>query len=378
MRRKPAIVSIAVIGVGGLAVFMWFQASRRPRVGDLAFDSPKAVPASQRTGGNTAPAPHLDGVAKSFISNDLSKLETRFDDDTKLAQIRAAMLGILPKAADGATLIIDRVFKYGAVRPSVSPDGQYIVFTGYEDGKTSNLYLYSVATGTYRNLTESASQLSPHIGQGTFSPDGKRILFSGFPDTGLWAISVDGGTPELVLDRRDIISARWAPDGQEVLYTAVNIATRQSTSEVYSLSEHRVVRTIGGGDPNSTIVEPCMSPDGGSLAYVKVSGKGQTQQRSLVIEDLTSGSTTLLPFQGHGVQTPVFSPDGKRIAYRGGNYAWGEIYVYSVADGTETSVTKGSGTSPCWAGSDAIVFGSSRDTGRSQIYRINLPTAERK
>ncbi|OQY26609.1 MAG: peptidase [Candidatus Cloacimonetes bacterium 4572_55] len=85
-------------------------------------------------------------------------------------------------------------------RPSLSPDGGKIAFTGREDGGGSEVYLMDAAGGNERRLTYQGGQFGGLVVGWT--PDGDHIVYSasaGQPFLrvqALWKVKADGGFPE--------------------------------------------------------------------------------------------------------------------------------------------------------------------------------------
>lgn len=72
-----------------------------------------------------------------------------------------------------------------AEHPSISADGNFIVFCGLRQGR-SGIYLYNRSTGQLRNLTLN---LQAHVRNPTISADGRRIAFESSA-RGQWDIVV--------------------------------------------------------------------------------------------------------------------------------------------------------------------------------------------
>ena len=94
---------------------------------------------------------------------------------------------------------------------------------------------------------------------------------------------------------------------------------------------------------------------------------------------LAGGNVRRLSYQGGSSYDPMWSPDGKSIAYVVEKSGDGlEIYVMD-ADGKNPrrlTQSQGSNESPSWsADSRHIVFASTR-SGRSEIWAITLETGE--
>jgi TolB protein len=93
--------------------------------------------------------------------------------------------------------------------PSLSPDGQYIVYHSSAPDK-GGLRIMKVDGSEDAQLTSIASDRNPR-----FSPDGTRILYSNIDNNTLHVINRDGS------GRRDLGSGKypdWSPDGKEIVY----------------------------------------------------------------------------------------------------------------------------------------------------------------
>jgi len=117
----------------------------------------------------------------------------------------------------------------GSGGPVWSPDGKKIIFSGnlrpdYDyHPLDSEVYEVSVADGAVKQLTHrTGPDNAPSI-----SPDGKLIAYTGFDDryqghqtTHLYLMEADGANPRVVtasLDR-DVQAPRWTPDGRGVVF----------------------------------------------------------------------------------------------------------------------------------------------------------------
>jgi serine/threonine protein kinase len=75
-------------------------------------------------------------------------------------------------------------------RPSVSPDGRYVLFTSTRaEGGSMNIWRMDTDGGNLKQLTESQSDVLPYC-----SPNSQSVVYTG-PGTTLWRVSIEGGEP---------------------------------------------------------------------------------------------------------------------------------------------------------------------------------------
>ena len=93
---------------------------------------------------------------------------------------------------------------------------------------------------------------------------------------------------------------------------------------------------------------PALSPDARRLAYAARSP--ETQKASLWLTDFSTGTTTQLTFPPVVASKPVWSPDGRELAYRSSKNGGG-VYVRTIEGlGSERQILKDEdspGAVPC-------------------------------
>ncbi|KUJ67320.1 amidohydrolase [Streptomyces albus subsp. albus] len=137
------------------------------------------------------------------------------------------------------------------------------------------------------------------------SPDGRQVAFAAL--NSLWVADVSGGRPPRRVVRADptryLLAPTWSPDGRALVYADDRdglLAVRRR--ELAGGAE--TVLAEGGR------VHPVLSPDGGRLACLDMSG-------NLVVTELASGTERVLaaPLGGGGLPgRPSWSPDGRWLA----------------------------------------------------------------
>ncbi|MDR3692656.1 MAG: PDZ domain-containing protein [Fimbriimonas sp.] len=107
------------------------------------------------------------------------------------------------------------------VRPKISPDGQWVAFTGQYDGG-SNIYLIPITGGEPKRLTYD-SEPDSCLG---WTPDGKIAYASVSGNfinrqNRLWTVDPKGGLP-VATKINEVADISWFPDGHTMAYTRMN------------------------------------------------------------------------------------------------------------------------------------------------------------
>jgi len=242
--------------------------------------------------------------------------------------------GILRVSANGGTpeLIIpaEDDALYG---PELLPDGDSVLFSVITAGNqdAGQIVVQSLSTGERRVLVEGGSDAS-------YLPTGHLIYALG---DGLFAVRFDldslavfGGAVPLVQGvmraRSDLTaSANYgvSEDGT-LVYVAGTVAALERTL----VWVDRSGREEPLGVPPRTYVSPRISPDGTRVAL-----DVRDQDLDIWILELARETLTRLTFDPAQDESPVWSPDGQRIAFSssaGGGGASGTILFSQFADGT--------------------------------------------
>jgi hypothetical protein len=209
--------------------------------------------------------------------------------------------------------------------------------------------------------------------------------------TALYFLDLSRAVEKLVFSNRRVASVDFFPDGTNLLYSAVVGGTGTSQADLFfaqpdGQNEQRLTETPDA-DERSPRVDPFLR----TAAYEGPDESGVSRVYLLGSDPVTSGPTggTPLPGTPYVVGSdadPVFSPDGRSIAFRRltgtGNEGLGTWDLLTlVLDGTSAPTVLVTGPlfrgAPDW-GSNGIVFvETDGGTARSQLVLVSADGATR-
>jgi dipeptidyl aminopeptidase/acylaminoacyl peptidase len=274
---------------------------------------------------------------------------------------------------------IDDLFAFKRVSdPQISPDGKTVVYVVGEvdlaaNKTSSSLWLAAAdGKGEPRRLTNAAGKKDSHP---RWSPDGKHILFESnrSGEGQLWLIDVDGGEArKLTAISTEVSNPVWSKDGVAIAFVSSvypeysekpfkesdelnkkrkeeaeknpvkvkvfsRLFYRHWDSYVEDKRQHLFVMTASGGEPKdatpgdrdafptsstfSTGDNFTFSPDGKYLVFTAVPEKNEAWNTNYSIcrVPVTGGTTQwecLTKDNPAASSGPLFSPDGKQLAFR--------------------------------------------------------------
>ncbi len=243
--------------------------------------------------------------------------------------------------------------RYGsAVRPTLSPDGKWLVYGSRYEDKTG-LRIRELATGnerwlaypTQRDEMESRAPMDALPGM-TFTPDSKELIAS--YANKIWRVAVDGsGQTEIPFHVATTVEA-----GPE-------LAFRYPISD----SAQFTVRQIRDAVP---------SPDGKQLAFISLD--------RLYVMDWPTGTPRRVSTLNAIEAEPAWSPDGRSLAWVTWTDNGGRLYKSSIAAGRATAtvaLSRGAGMlrQPAWSPNGArIVLAKTAWQGRRDQTGVTSPT----
>ena len=183
--------------------------------------------------------------------------------------------------------------------PTYSPDGKRIAFVSHRDGNYE-IYLMNADGTDQHRLTQNPAQDR----QPAFSPDGKRIAFAS-DRTGnfeIYVMNVDGTHQHRLTHRRRIEDdPTFFASGKKMAFVRVVAGVPGLfTMRADGTHSHRLTH-------HSPLATPDVSPDGKRIVAWRPRGLGR-------IKAMQTDGTHFHDLGTPGF-TPVFSPNGKKIAF---------------------------------------------------------------
>ncbi len=229
---------------------------------------------------------------------------------------------------------------------------------------------------------DPASEIQPR-----FSPDGKKIAFAS-DRAGQWDIYIldlqQRATTQVTHNNDHEIAPAWSPDGKWLAYC--RLSSTSGDWELWTASlEDGTERFIGQG------LMPRFSPDGSRIAFQRPRQR-DGRLFSIWTVQLTNGEpgwpTEVAAEPDAALICPVWSPDGRKIAYCrvpavklasgvGGDSVkpgLADLFVVGIDGAERQQLTDGGASfSPCWSNKGRLYFSADRD-GRERIWSFRAAT----
>ena len=318
---RTTLVILASVALAVAALAAPAGASPRGTNGQIAFD--RIDPSS---GIQSAFIANPDGSSATLLVPNTSGPDFS-PDGSKLAipyMLNDGRIGCATVNADGTGYtpfpINDPTLNTGCGTGSWSPDGRRLALETWDDSNPARNGVYTISSADGSGLTRITSNpLGGHDVPGSYSPDGKRIVFirydaNGHPAGLFVGKTTDGQLRQLLPASVDLnmgVQSDWSPQGNEI------IVSLHVTPDVF-----------------------------GSIWVIHADGTGLHE---IHISGLNCGASVSDP-NGVGCHEPRWSPDGKKIIFAAGTAAAGVNIYTANADGTGLAQVSfdGNDDDPAW------------------------------
>lgn len=264
--------------------------------------------------------------------------------------------------------------------PHVSKDGKWIAYT-----LSKQIWIIPIEGGEPRAVTTKGSSAWNPI----WNPDGKTLSFlsdRATDHTQVWALRFGhfGEAERITKLKRSANSIKWSPQGDRLLFVFKDEKTRKTDPNtpqdpadnakkpwvidrldfkadradgyitdrrrnhiyIYDIANEKLTQITSGNYDDS---EPSWSPDGKTIAFVSNRSKHPNRNYNtdiwLVSADTTDKGQKLTQLTSHRGpdSSPVWSPDGKWIAYTtasDGEYGIAQLALTGATGGSTKILTK--------------------------------------
>ena len=324
--------------------------------------------------------------------------------------------------------------------PIVSPDGKWVGFTAVdvnleENTRKPHLWIVPIAGGEARRLTAADGSGEDRM---RFAPESKRILFESSRDRGsqIWVQDFDSATGTLTGSPRKVTTISteasgglWSPDGKNILFVSEvypdcqDDACNKQRDDEQAKSKvkakiftelmfrhwnhyfdgkysHLFIVSADGGvardlTPGAHEVPPfslggqdqyAFSPDSKEVAYTSNLDPEPaiSTNDDIFVVPATGGEPKRITTNPGSDGTPMYSPDGKSMAYRSqlrGGYESDRfrLMLYERATGKITDLTPNFDRwvdSMAWSPDSKTIYFTAENEGEAPIYTINVMAAD--
>jgi dipeptidyl aminopeptidase/acylaminoacyl peptidase len=297
---------------------------------------------------------------------------------------------------DAAATVFDHLAAVKLIGEAViSPDGSRIAWV---DGR---IHISSLASPGAAPLTVTTARAAESDQHGAaWSRDGSRLAFlddAERPGQLQLYEGAIGERPRRVTSLTGgLASPAWSPDGRQIAFLFTENAPRAAGPLVAStppsgvIDEHVYEQRLAVVDVASGEVRRLTpadlyvydfdwAPGGDRLAVTAAHGSGDDNWyvAELFVVPLTGGGARSILKPAMQIEWPVWSPDGRSIAFIGGlmsdeSIGAGDVYVVPADGGAARNLTPemhASATWPKWVAADRILFSAHADGGTS-IYAL--------
>ncbi|HYU28822.1 MAG TPA: BamA/TamA family outer membrane protein [Gemmatimonadales bacterium] len=283
--------------------------------------------------------------------------------------------------------------------PALTPDGKDIAYFGDQGGFFIDLWLADAETGRVKQRLVKSTQNNNYESlrfinsAGAFSPDSRYFAIAAKHKDrdDLVILDVKRGREErrIKVGLSGLQTPQWSPDGRQLVFTGFN----NGFTDLY------IINRDGTGLQQLTHdkfadLHPSWSPDGNTIAFVTDRGSEtdfdllRFSNLRIALLHLHTGTIELLGNMAAGKNiNPVWSPDGRSLAFVSDRTGINNVFLYDLSDGQIYQLTNMytgvQGITPLspvltWASrADRMAFVYYED-GQYSVYSVENPRSLRR
>ena len=260
------------------------------------------------------------------------------------------------------------------ISPAISPDGKTLAFTRWRALESADIYISSASGGPARRLTNFGTDI---FGL-TWTPDSRDLVFAMYRDgvNGLWRMTTTGEAARPITSGTEDLSApTLARQGDQLAYVVSAGRTSIWRTDISQTDPPRAsgsVRLISSVRYDN---QPMYSRDGRKIAFESGrSGPGEIWE----VDAEGQAAVRLTHVGGPNNGTPRWSPDGSAIVFDSRSQGNPEILVVTEEGRKVRRVTNNPAedVTPNWSADGRWIYFASNRNGEFQIYRIRSDQSE--
>lgn len=295
-------------------------------------------------------------------------------EDTRLTRANASEIAFLSRRIEGSaewqlytmeadgTPQIRGTTKLDYQRPAVSNDGSKIAYVRQTNEHDYELHVKDLQSGK-STLIANGDQF---CGSAAWAPSRDKLAYlknrATTNATSLYVADPDGRAPVALIDSGNVRSPAWSPEGKVLAFAE----RREDHAGIYT-------GRANGTDPQRLTdhgAAPVWSPDGHKIAFVsRVTGSAQIYVMNAdgsTVRQLTHtvGPARWPGWPSNGDGSPVWSPNGQKIAFESGRNGTPDMYLINRDGSNQKRLTYSvkQDKNPTWSPSgDHLLFQSDRE-----------------
>ena len=262
--------------------------------------------------------------------------------------------------------LIAAATSWGDVDPAVSPDGSRLAFRRWFSNIAFSVYVVNLTetlqlAGEPRNLTGEMPALSP-----AWTPDGREILYAFLRTDGrrsLWRVSPEGGPPQPIAQPSIGSVPAFSPSGDRGAFVHFSMNYDTWQLELPGTAAEPLIESTHFD------VTPMFSPDGEKIAF---SSSRSGYREIWVCDGDGSDPVQLTHLESRQSAAPYWSPDGSQIAFHSYVENQLEVFVMPSGGGEPDRLTDdpAEDVQPTYSRDGRWIYFPSDRSGEERIWKI--------